>query len=174
MNAFTLARLNLQHQRLRTLISLAGVAFAALLIFTQLGFLGAVDRTASLLFDHLDFDLLLTSREYLDLNTPQGFPRLRIYQAGAVSGVESVRPFSVCLGLWRGPRSQSSPRVDSRRWNIMILCWLCMPLGKVREVCHQIFILGYRPAAGPKQPTPRTGPGCRSGQHWTLSAALRC
>jgi len=35
--------------------------------------------------------------------------------------VESVRPFSVCLGLWRGPRSQSSPRVDSRRWNIMIL-----------------------------------------------------
>jgi len=121
MNAFTLARLNLQHQRLRTLISLAGVAFAALLIFTQLGFLGAVDRTASLLFDRLDFDLLLTSREYLDLNTPQGFPRLRIYQAGAVSGVESVRPFSVCLGLWRGPRSQSSPRVDSRRWNIMIL-----------------------------------------------------
>src|SRR6516165_10069227 len=105
MNAFTLARLNLQHQRIRTLISLAGVAFAVLLIFAQLGFLGAVDRTATLLFDKLDFDLLLTSREYLDLNTPEGFPRLRLSQAGAVAGVESVRPLSVGLGLWRGPNS---------------------------------------------------------------------
>jgi putative ABC transport system permease protein len=121
MNAFTLARLNLQHQRIRTLISLAGVAFAALLIFTQLGFLGAVDRTATLLFDHLDFDLLLTSGEYLDLNTPQAFPRLRLYQACSVSGVESVRPFLVSLGLWRGPSSRPSPHVDPRRWNILIL-----------------------------------------------------
>src|SRR6516225_3276306 len=121
MSAFKLARLNLLHQRIRTLISLAGVAFAALLIFSQLGFLGAVYQTATLLFDKLDFDLLLTSREYLNLNTPDGFPRLRLAQAGAVSGVESVRPFSVCLGLWRGPQPQSSPRVDPRRWNILIM-----------------------------------------------------
>ena len=121
MSAFTLATLNLLHQRIRTLISLAGVAFAVLLIFSQLGFLGAVDRTATLLFDKLDFDLLLTSREYLDLNTPEGFPRLRVSQADAVAGVESVRPLSVCLGLWRGPSPQASPRVDPRRWNILIL-----------------------------------------------------
>jgi putative ABC transport system permease protein len=120
MSAFTLAMLNLLHQRIRTLISLAGVAFAALLIFSQLGFLGAVDRTATLLFDKLDFDLLLTSREYLNLNTPAGFPRRRLTQAGAVAGVESVWPFSVCLGLWRGPWPQSSSR-DPRRWNILIL-----------------------------------------------------
>jgi putative ABC transport system permease protein len=132
MSAFKLAWLNLLHQRLRTLISLAGVAFAALLIFTQLGFLGSVDRTATLLFDHLDFDLLLTSREYLDLNTPEGFPRMRLFQAGAVSGVESVRPFSVSLGLWRGPRSPSSPRVDPRRWNILIL-------GVRPEELHLVF-----------------------------------
>jgi putative ABC transport system permease protein len=121
MSALTLATLNLLHQRIRTLISLAGVAFAVLLIFSQLGFLGAVHQTASLLFDKLDFDLLLTSREYLNLNTPEGFPRLRLSQADAVAGVESVRPFSVCLGLWRGPRPHSSPHFDPRRWNIMIL-----------------------------------------------------
>ena len=121
MSAFILASLNLLHQRIRTLISIAGVAFAALLIFTQLGFLGSVDRTATLLFDHLDFDLLLTSGEYLDLNTPQGFPRPRLFQAGSVSGVESVRPFSVSLGLWRGPWPHPQPRVDPRRWNILVL-----------------------------------------------------
>jgi putative ABC transport system permease protein len=121
MSAFTLALRNLLHQRIRTLISVAGVAFAVLLIFSQLGFLGAVDQTASLLFDKLDFDLFLTSREYLDLNTPDGFPRRRLSQADSVAGVESVRPFSVCLGLWRGPWPPSSPRVDPRRWNILIL-----------------------------------------------------
>ena len=121
MSAFLLATLNLLHQRIRTLISLAGVAFAALLIFSQLGFLGSVHQTATLLFDKLDFDLLLTSGEYLNLNTPESFPRLRLAQAEGVAGVESVRPFSVCLGLWRGPQPQSSPRVDPRRWNILIL-----------------------------------------------------
>jgi putative ABC transport system permease protein len=121
MNAFTLAGLNLLHQRIRTLISLAGVAFAVLLIFAQLGFLGSVDATATMLFDKLDFDILLTSREYLNLNTPDGFPRLRLTAAEAVPGVESVRPFSVCLGLWRGPWPHAIPRADPRRWNILIL-----------------------------------------------------
>jgi putative ABC transport system permease protein len=121
MSAFSLARVNLLHQRLRTLISLAGVGFAVLLIFTQLGFIGSVERTATLLFDRLDFDLLLTSREYLDLNTPESFPRLRLAQADGVTGVESVRSLSVCLGMWRPPWRHSSPRLDPRRWNIMIL-----------------------------------------------------
>jgi putative ABC transport system permease protein len=120
MSALTLARLNLWHQRIRTLISLAGVAFAVLLIFSQLGFLGSVHQTATLLYDKLDFDLLLTSREYLNLNTPEGFPRERLYQVNGVAGVESVRPFSVSLGLWRGPRAESSLG-DPRRWNILIL-----------------------------------------------------
>jgi putative ABC transport system permease protein len=131
MSAFALAGLNLLHQRLRTLISLAGVAFAALLIFSQLGFLGAVHNTATLLFDRLDFDLLLTSGEYLNLNTPGGFPRQRLAQAGAVAGVNSVRPFSVCLGLWRGPDPQLGPR-DPRRWNILVL-------GVKPEDLHLVF-----------------------------------
>jgi putative ABC transport system permease protein len=130
MSAFALAGLNLLHQRIRTLISLAGVAFAALLIFSQLGFLGAVDQTATLLFDKLDFDLLLTSREYLNLNTPEGFPRLRLAQANAVAGVESVRPFSVSLGLWRGPYPQSIR--DPRRWNILVM-------GVRPEFLHLVF-----------------------------------
>jgi putative ABC transport system permease protein len=131
MSALTLAGSNLLHQRLRTLISLAGVAFAALLIFSQLGFLGAVDQTATLLFNKLDFDLLLASREYLNLNTPAGFPRLRLAQADAVAGVESVRPFSVGLGMWRGPSLQSSAS-DPRRWKILIL-------GARPEDLHLVF-----------------------------------
>jgi putative ABC transport system permease protein len=121
MSPFALACLNLLHQRVRTLISLAGVGFAVLLIFAQLGFLGSVDRTATLLYDKLNFDLILASREYLDLNTPQEFPRLRLSQAQAVAGVDSVRAMSVSLGMWRGPSAPSSTRDDPRRWNILVL-----------------------------------------------------
>ena len=68
-------------------VTLAGVAFAVLLSFSQLGCLGSVHQTARLLFDRLDFDLLLTSREYLNLNAPDGFPRLRLSQAASVAAV---------------------------------------------------------------------------------------
>jgi hypothetical protein len=54
-----------------------------------------VDGREFLPVTRLDFDLLLTSREYLNLNTPEGFPRLRLSQADAVASVESVRPFSI-------------------------------------------------------------------------------
>ena len=40
--------LNLLHQRLRTLVAIAGVAFSMLLVFMQLGFYGAVKITATL------------------------------------------------------------------------------------------------------------------------------
>lgn len=140
MSAFALAGLNLLHQRMRTLISLAGVAFAVLLIFMQLGFLGAVERTATLLYDHLDFDLLLTSREYLDLNRPFRFPRQRLAQAYAVPGVADVRPLSLGMGRWRDPRPPARSRPNPRRWNILILAVVPDDLGLIfKNSDHGVF-----------------------------------
>src|SRR5579871_3928473 len=76
-----LAWLNLRHQKMRSLVALAGVAFALVLIFTQLGFLGAVRATATLLYDKLDFDLVLVSREYVDINHMSTFSLRRLSQA---------------------------------------------------------------------------------------------
>lgn len=121
MSSFVLAGLNLLHQRLRTLISLAGVGFAVVLVFMQLGFLGSVERTATLLFNRLDFDLLLTSREYLDLNRPASLPRRRLAEAHAAPGVAEVRPVTLGMGQWRDPRPPSVRRPDPRRWNILIV-----------------------------------------------------
>lgn len=121
MTPFKLAILNLLHQPIRTLISMAGVAFAVLLLFVQLGFLGAVQKTATLFYDHLDFDLLLVSTEYLEMHHAGTLSRFRLAQAREVPGVTAVRPLSLSVGLWRDPRPKHNPSMPPRRWNILLV-----------------------------------------------------
>ncbi|HVL15661.1 MAG TPA: hypothetical protein VM529_24025, partial [Gemmata sp.] len=77
MSPLLLAWSNLAHKRGRTAIAAGGVAFAVVLIFMELGLLGGVGRTATMLFDKLNFDLLITSAEYLDLSRAGEFDRGR-------------------------------------------------------------------------------------------------
>jgi putative ABC transport system permease protein len=106
MTPLQLAWANLIHKRTRTFIAAAGVAFAVTLIFMELGLLGGVGRTATMLFDKLQFDLLLTSSEYLDLSRPGQVPRLRLAQAH-IEGVERVLPLSFGAANWRAPARRS-------------------------------------------------------------------
>ena len=119
MSSFRLALANLLHDQTRTAVSVVGAAFAVVLIFMQLGFLGAVKDSAILLFDRLDFDVLLTSREYLDMSRPGTLPRARLAQARAAGGVAEVHPVSVGAGLWRTPLDQGA--TAGKRWPITIL-----------------------------------------------------
>jgi putative ABC transport system permease protein len=100
-----LAWLNLLHNKVRTIVALSGVAFAVVLIFMQLGFLGAVRTTATIVYNGLDFDIALRSREYLHLSDARNFPLARVYQAAAVPGVASARPFYIDMNQWRNPRT---------------------------------------------------------------------
>ena len=103
MSPLALAWSNLAHKRGRTVIAAGGVAFAVILIFVELGLLGGVGRTATMLYDNLNFDLLLTSSEYLDLSRPGEIPRARLAQAQTASGVEEVIPLSFGVANWRLP-----------------------------------------------------------------------
>ncbi|MCS6863564.1 MAG: FtsX-like permease family protein [Gemmataceae bacterium] len=106
MTPLQLAWANLIHKRTRTFIAAAGVAFAVTLIFVELGLLRGVSRTATMLYDKLQFDLLLTSAEYLDLSRPGQIPRLRLAQAH-IAGVERVLPLSFGAASWRAPARRS-------------------------------------------------------------------
>jgi putative ABC transport system permease protein len=105
-----LAWYNLIHSWVRTIVALAGVAFSVLLIFMQLGFLGAVGTSATSLYDELDFDILLTSPDYLHAADPSTFPEMRTYQAADVAGVSSVVPLSVELNEWWNPQENKGQR----------------------------------------------------------------
>src|SRR5882672_9652585 len=114
----SLAYANLVHQKSRTVVAVAGVAIAVTLIFMQLGFLGAVEKTATLLYDQLDFDLLLISSEYVDINHAGSFPRRRLEQAASLAGAVRVVPAYVGFNGWRNPDPHSG-----RRRTIMIVAF---------------------------------------------------
>ncbi len=71
-----LALLNLRHQLARTLVSMAGVGFALLLVFMQLGFQGAVSHTATNVYENMQFDLVIRGSDYAHLYEPGRLPRI--------------------------------------------------------------------------------------------------
>jgi putative ABC transport system permease protein len=101
-----LARLNLLHNKVRTLVAVGGICFAVTLLFMQLGFFASVLKTAMLIYDGLDFDLLISSPNYVVLTQAETFPRARLQQAEALPGVEAVWPVYVSRVLWRNPQTR--------------------------------------------------------------------
>lgn len=103
-----LAWLNLWHEKIRLGVAIAGVAFADILVFTNLGFLGSVAESASFMYQKINADLYLTSPRSIDLSSSQPFPRQRIYQVAGVEGVERVMPLYMGYLLWRNPETHLS------------------------------------------------------------------
>lgn len=92
----------------RTVTAVGGMCFALLLIFMQAGFLGAARVNVSIVYQALDFDLLIHSRAYLTLQRSDPFDRLRLTQAAAVPGVARVSRFLIDSCGWRNPRTGST------------------------------------------------------------------
>ena len=106
---------NLTYNKVRTAVAAAGVAFAVVLVFMQLGFLGSVETTVTRFFDALNFDLLLRSPKYLHLSDTRVFPRLRLYQAAEVAGVQSATPVEIGLAQWRSPTTACAAQHPGHR-----------------------------------------------------------
>lgn len=84
--------LQLVHNRARFLAAIAGVAFANVLVFMQLGFLGALQETTRLPYRLLDADILISAADANTLSDGSNLPRQRMLQALATPGVESAAP----------------------------------------------------------------------------------
>jgi putative ABC transport system permease protein len=96
-----LAWLNLLHNKVRTLVAVAGICFTVTLLFMQLGFFASVLKVAMLIYDGLDFDLLISSPNYVALSQAETFPRRRLYQAEGHPDVRSAVPLYVSRISWR-------------------------------------------------------------------------
>lgn len=92
---------NLWHQGTKTLVSIGGVAFALLLVFMQLGFMGAVSRTATNVLENLNFDILIRARDYLHLYEPGQIDQKWLTMAKGTVGVISAEPFWITIHNWR-------------------------------------------------------------------------
>jgi len=100
-----LAWLQLRRQKVRFAVAIAGVAFAVILMFMQIGFQDALFRSAVNVHVRLKGDLFLTHANYNALPFPSAFPRRRLYQALAFPGVASVIPVYTGLVPWKNPET---------------------------------------------------------------------
>ncbi len=96
---------NLAHGKVRTAVAVGGVCLAVALLFVQLGFFESVLLTATLVYDVLDFDLVLTAPDYVMLTQPNGFPEGRLHQARAHQDVVAASPLYVSWVRWRNPQN---------------------------------------------------------------------
>lgn len=105
-----LALLNLLYDKTRTLVAVAGVAFAVVLVLMQLGFLNSVRLTATEIYEQLVFDVVLVSPRYLYISKAGEFPRTRLFQAESTPGVADARPLYLGFNFWlnRDP-SEANP-----------------------------------------------------------------
>ncbi|MEO0985002.1 MAG: ABC transporter permease DevC [Cyanobacteria bacterium J06639_14] len=108
MKRTPLALLNLLHERTRLIVAIAGVAFAVLLIFMNLGFQGALLASTVTFYDQIDADIFLTSPQSLEISSTKAFPRERLYQAAGVEGVKRTMPIYLEYVLWRNPETRIS------------------------------------------------------------------
>jgi putative ABC transport system permease protein len=119
ISATRLAWLQLRREKLRLAIALAGVAFAVILIFMQLGFQEALFNSAVAVHRRLEADIVLVNPTSAYLASMKTFPRRRIYQALGFDGVEAVGALYTMLMPWKNPET-----------------------GRTRD----IFLLGFDPA----------------------------
>jgi putative ABC transport system permease protein len=104
-----LAWYNLVHHKVRTVAAVAGVMFAVVLIFLQLGFRGTAEKTASLVYEALDFDLLVRSKNSGRLSQSRPIPEVRLYQAASETGVRSVSSLVLNYNRWQSTRGSTRP-----------------------------------------------------------------
>jgi putative ABC transport system permease protein len=102
-----LAWMNLLHGKVRTLVAVAGVAFSVVLILMQLGFYGSAEKTATLIYDRLAFDVLLRSPQYQHLSRTGQFPKARLEQALSDEAVREAVPLYLGFNLWRNSETRS-------------------------------------------------------------------
>ncbi|MBD0268234.1 ABC transporter permease DevC [Pseudanabaena sp. FACHB-2040] len=105
MKRVPLSVLNLLHDRTRLLVAIAGVAFAVLLIFMNLGFLGALLSTTTNFFEQFNGDIFLMSPQSLEISSTEPFPRTRLNQVAGIEGVQRVMPLYSDYALWKNPET---------------------------------------------------------------------
>jgi len=83
----SLARKNLFHDRLRFVITVAGVAFAVTLVLVQVGlFMGLLDKS-TVTIQHANADLWITSHNTPNVDFARTFPETAVLRARSVPGV---------------------------------------------------------------------------------------
>ncbi|MFM7087753.1 MAG: ABC transporter permease DevC [Cyanobium sp.] len=101
-----LAWLLLTRQPARLAVALAGICFAGILMFMQLGFRDGLFDASITIHRQFDADLVLISPRTMSSIAMAGFPQRRLVQSLADPEVEGITPVHWNLLLWRNPSTR--------------------------------------------------------------------
>ena len=103
-----IAWLQLSHRPLRLAAALAGVGFANVLVFFQLGLSGGLYDSQKRPIQQFNGSLAVIPRRYTNFGEPAGFSRSRLIQAMGFQGVRAVSPLRLGKLQWLNPETQAS------------------------------------------------------------------
>lgn len=133
-----LAWRQLMKEKTRLIVAAAGIAFADLLMFSQLGLQDSLYDSATLPHSLLQADLVVINPQFQTLASPKSFPRERLYQTLASENVEAVSSIYIGMGQWKNAET---------RLNRAILIWGVEPeapsfkLPEVRQNATELKLL---------------------------------
>ena len=117
MQRTPLALLNLIHDRKKFLTSMAGVAFAVLLMFLFTGFKNALYDSQTQLLEKLNGEIVIINRLKENMFVPRAFARRRLYQAQAFDGVDGAYALYLSDARWKNPDTRKSRPVRVIAYN---------------------------------------------------------
>jgi putative ABC transport system permease protein len=112
-----LAWLQLSHEKVRLLVAIAGISFADILMFMQLGFRDALFDSAVSFHKNVTGDVFLISPQSTALIAMKSFPRRRLYQTLAIKGVDSVSPIYLGFEIWKNPVNKTTRQIMAIGFN---------------------------------------------------------
>ncbi len=112
-----LAWLQLSKEKVRLLIAIAGISFADILIFMQLGFKSALFTASIRLHQEIEGDVFLINPQSTALIAMKSFSSRHLYESLGVEGVASVNPMYVGFGIWKNPENQTTRQIMAIGFN---------------------------------------------------------
>lgn len=100
--------LQLTHSRTRLLAALAGVAFANVLVFVQLGMMGALNGTVGLTYAPIRADILISSSDANTLTDGSPLPRRVMLRVLADPEVAAAAPLFLARSDWTLPNGSTA------------------------------------------------------------------
>jgi putative ABC transport system permease protein len=148
-----LSWLQLRKERSRLLVAIAGISFADVLMFLQMGFRGALFSSAVEFHNSLNGEIVMLSGRSRSLISLDRFTERRLYQAAGVAGVQSVSPIYLNAIQWRNPENQEIWDIYAIGINpehtVMNVPGVEANRAKLREPDTALFNLGSRKEFGP-------------------------
>ncbi len=140
--------LQLRRDRGRFVVAIAGIAFADVLMFMQLGFQAALYDSNTRLSRAFHGDVVLISPKALNLQNLSTFPRRRLLQALDVPGVKDAQGLYLNNLTWRNPQTLRQSTVQVLGFDpdaaVLDLPEVNTQAGKLKEPDTVLFDRGSR------------------------------